>query len=47
MTKTIKAIGLQETGSASVLKAIEVEDTPLSPNDIKVRIKAVSVNPGM
>lgn len=47
MVQKIKAIGLLEPGNASVLKAIQIEDAPLSPSDIKVRIKAVSVNPGM
>jgi hypothetical protein len=47
MVQKIKAIGLKEPGSASVLNAMEIEDPPLNSNDIKVRIKAVSVNPSM
>ncbi|KAG2178473.1 hypothetical protein INT44_001625 [Umbelopsis vinacea] len=45
MGQKIKAIGLKKPGSASVLQAMEIEDPALASNDIKVRIKAVSVNP--
>jgi NADPH:quinone reductase-like Zn-dependent oxidoreductase len=47
MGQKIKAIGLKKPGSASVLQAMEIEDPALASNDIKVRIKAVSVNPSM
>ncbi|KAI8578669.1 hypothetical protein K450DRAFT_245973 [Umbelopsis ramanniana AG] len=45
MGQKIKAIGLVKPGNVSVLQAMEIEVPTLAPNDIKVRIKAVSVNP--
>jgi NADPH:quinone reductase-like Zn-dependent oxidoreductase len=46
MAQKIKAIGLEVYGDASVLKNVQIDDPTPGPLDLKVRVKAVSVNPG-
>lgn len=45
MVRKIKAIGLYKTGEPSVLEAVQIDDPTPDPTDLKVRIKAVSINP--
>ncbi|GAB5589944.1 hypothetical protein Unana1_04844 [Umbelopsis nana] len=45
MVQKIKAIGLHKTGTPSVLEALQIEDPTPGPTDVKVRVKAVSINP--
>lgn len=46
MVQKIKAIGFETPGDVSVLKNVQIEDPSVESQDVKIRVMAVSVNPG-
>jgi NADPH:quinone reductase-like Zn-dependent oxidoreductase len=46
MVQKIKAIGFDTSGDINVLKNIQIDNPSPKPQDVKVRVIAVSVNPG-